>query len=119
MQGNQDTSSDQSSGEQDTSRNYSPRHNSNRFRVSLAPEEERHTALSRIQKALDKVSNKRSTKRTGERWSCDLYVGNLDFKADAQDLSLFVQEGGQNTSRDDYCPIAKAIADMDYQIVLG
>ena len=87
MQGKQVTSSNQSSEEQDTSQNYSPRHKRNRFRVSLAPKEERHAALSRIQKALGKVSNKRSTKSTGERTSCDLYyVENLHCKADAQDL---------------------------------
>ena len=87
MQGKQATSSNQSSEEQDTSQNYSPRHKRNRFRVSLAPKEERHAALSRIQKALGKVSNKRSTKSTGERTSCDLYyVENLNCKADAQDL---------------------------------
>jgi len=81
-----DTSSDQSSEEQDTSQNYSPRYNSNSFRVPLAPERERLAASFRIQKALDKVSNKVSTNRTRERTSCDFYVGNLEFKADADDL---------------------------------
>jgi hypothetical protein len=77
--------SNPSSEEQDTSRRY--KQDRNRFHVASAPKDERMAAHERIEKALDKVSYKVSMERTGDRTSCDLYVGNLDFNADCDDLS--------------------------------
>ena len=34
----------------------------------------------------ESLTTERSSKRTEERTGCDLYVGNLDFKADAEVL---------------------------------
>jgi hypothetical protein len=54
--------------------------------VASAPKKEREAAHERVKKALDKVSTQVSLKRTGDRTRCDLYVGNLDFNADCDDL---------------------------------
>ena len=87
--GKQDTLSDQKLEEQDTSIDYTTRRNNNCFSVSSVPEEERHAAWSRIQKALDKASTeRRSSKWAGECTRCDLYVRDLDFKPVSSRLTL-------------------------------
>ena len=82
-----DTSSIQGSEEQDTSARYNPKNSGrNRFRVSSAPKDECQAACNRIQKALNKVPTKVSWDFNGDRTHCDLYVGNLDFNANRDDL---------------------------------
>ena len=82
-----DTSSIQGSEEQDTSESYSPKNRGrNRFRVSSAPKGECQAACKHIQKALHKVPTKVSWDFNGDRTNCDLYVGNLDFNANGEDL---------------------------------
>ena len=80
------TLSNQISEEQDTSRDYTPRRNRNHFPSVLSPKGRTPCSMERIQKTLDKVSNKRRTKCIEQRARCDLCVGNLDFKASAEDL---------------------------------
>ena len=86
--GDGDASVNQSSEEQDTPERYRPGRDNSRFHVPSAPKEKRRAARNRIVKALDhcSISNKSSSNHNGKRMSCDLYVGNLAYKAGSKDL---------------------------------
>ena len=86
ISGDAGTSSEHCSVEQDTAESYKQHGNHIRFHVTSAPKEEREAAHERIQKALNRVPTRVSEKRTGNRTRCDLYIGNLAFNADCDDL---------------------------------